>query len=60
MFRLNEFTKAEYLNIRSFYVNYMGRDVHLFNPIRNAHVVTKKSAYVTMYCNLSQVNTNDI
>jgi hypothetical protein len=32
-------------------VNYTGRDVHLFNPIRNAHVVTKKSAYATMYYN---------
>jgi len=52
--------KLKYLSIRSFYVNYMGRDVHLFNPIRNAHVVTKKSAYATMYCNLPQVNMNDI
>ena len=25
--------------------------MHLFNPIRNAHVVTKKSAYATMYYN---------
>jgi hypothetical protein len=57
---MNEFTKAEVSQYKILLCELHGRDVHLFNPIRNAHVVTKKSAYATMYCNLPQVNMNDI